>query len=107
MPNDDTAPRRDRKWFFAAVIMGVAAGFAIAIVAQSWIGPQRFQVDCVESFNHLVASRRSDWLAIELSSGSACFWTGAYRVGNGIYRLAQSGRYAMLAKGYLARRFSA
>jgi hypothetical protein len=104
MPNDDSTPRRDRKWLFAAVIMGVAAGFAIAIVAQSWIGPERFELDCVDSFSHL-ARHHQGMLAITMSTGGAGFWSGAYRVGNGIYRVAQGTRYAMLAKGYLARRF--
>jgi hypothetical protein len=104
MPKENSTPRRDRKWIFAALIMGVAAGFAIALVAQSWMAPERFEVDCVGSFSHL-ARHHGGMLAITMSSGSAGFWTGAYRVGNGIYRLAQSTRYAMLAKGYLARRF--
>ena len=92
MSNDDPTPRRDRKWIFAAVIMGVAAGFALAIVTRSWIGPERFEVDCVGSFNHLVTSRRADLFAIGLSSGSAGFGTGAYRFGRFIYRLAQGMR---------------
>jgi hypothetical protein len=105
MPNENLSPRRDRKWLFAAVIMGIAAGFAMAIVAQSWIGPERFEMDCVE-FSHL-ARHHGGMLAITMSSGGAGFWSGAYRVGNGIYRVAQGTRYAMLARGYLARRFSA
>jgi hypothetical protein len=104
MPNENPIPRRDRRWIFAALIMGVAAGFAIALVAQSWIGPERFEVDCVE-FSHL-ARHHAGMLAITMSSGGAGFWSGAYRLGNGVYRLAQGTRYTMLAKDYLARRFS-
>ncbi len=106
MPNENPTPRRDRRWLFAAVIMGVAAGFAMAIVAHSWIGPERFEVDCVDSLNHLVASRHAGIPAIGLSSSGAGFWSGAYRLGSGIYRLVQGTRYAMLAKGYISRRFS-
>jgi hypothetical protein len=107
MPNENPTLRPDRRWTFAAVIMGVAAGFAMAIVAHSWIGAERFEVDCVDSFNHLVASRHTGILAVGLSSGGAGFWSGAYRVGSGIYRLAQGTRYTMLAKRYLTRRFRA
>lgn len=84
MPNEDSTPRPDRRWIFAAVIMGVAAGFAIAIVARSWIGPESFEVDCVDSFNHLVASRHAGMLAIGLSSGGAGFWSSAFRLASAI-----------------------
>ncbi len=106
MPNENPSPKPDRRWIFAAVIMGVAAGFALAIVAQSRIALERFDVDCVDSFSHL-ARHHAGMLAITVSSGGAGFWSGAYRLGGGVYRLAQGTRYAMIAKGYLARRFSA
>lgn len=97
--------RRKFGWIFAAVLVGFAAGCAIAAAVHSF-SKEPFTIDAMETMLRHVGSGHVTALAFGITGQSAGVGAAAYRLGLGTYRCVQGAKFALKAKNFCLSRWA-